>query len=282
MGNYGSYSAKVSRNAIVAEETIRLVLSVIIFSLNIAQVVLISRIRRKKTVYELFLVSLAISDALFVAFIMVISVTILAKVYSWFAFATLFSFISVKISIFHLLAIAVDRVFSVFLPVKRKMYFTLSSAKKVILGIWTITGTAFTILLILRLQIEQIVFQIHSPNVLSSIIYSSSTLYGIMYGSVVFKLIRKSRSKIQKSKYSRRRSTKSSKEKAAVILCVLTTFCFIACTIPLAINLEKQKPDYYSTILFLANAGLNSILFFFRGKIKSYCIARSSQTTTIK
>lgn len=275
--SYLVYFVSKPKDRIYVEELFRILASVIALSLNITQIILISKMKRKKTIYEFFLLSLAISDGLFVAFNIVFSVVTLAELYHLFEYVILFYFVSIATSTLHLLAIAFDRTGALYFPVRHKVYTTLSSAKMVVTGLWLVMVIIFAVLVILMNQNVNIIDVVINDVVVGPIIYVATLIYTILYGLVIYKLIQTS--KKSKERQSTNGSIKSSKDKASVLLCVLTTVCFISCSIPIALNLGKYVPDYYSTMLFVINAGINSILFFFRGKFRSYFLAKSTTPT---
>ena len=123
---------------------IDLVAGLLIAILNIVEITMIAKIRRKKRIYEIILMSLSISDCMFgLSNVIVSSIYIsnskkydelLETVYTCNTFFVL-------TSIFHLIFIAVDRVMIVLKPFQ---YETIFTEKRLKIGIAVLWITALT------------------------------------------------------------------------------------------------------------------------------------------
>ena len=123
---------------------IDLVAGLLIAILNIVEITMIAKIRRKKRIFEIILMSLSISDCMFgLSNVIVSSIYIsnskkydelLETVYTCYTFFVL-------TSIFHLIFIAVDRVMIV---LKRFQYETIFTEKRLKIGIAVLWITALT------------------------------------------------------------------------------------------------------------------------------------------
>ena len=123
---------------------IDLVAGLLIAILNIVEITMIAKIRRKKRIYEIILMSLSISDCMFgLSNVIVSSIYIssskkydelLETVYTCYTFFVL-------TSIFHLIFIVVDRVMIVLKPFQ---YETIFTKKRLKIGIAVLWITALT------------------------------------------------------------------------------------------------------------------------------------------
>lgn len=281
---YDEFLKDKSIQTLRIEESIRIALSLIIIALNLTQIVLIARLKRKKTIYELFLMSLAIADFLLTFFNFIFSVMFLAEISVLFDYIVILYFVTITTSFLHLLAIAMDRFVAVYFPLNHKVSFTLSKTKKVIFGLWTLMILLVVVLIALKFEINDITELVFSGNILRPMIFLATAVYTVFYGLIALKLIksRKLRGSLEQhsTEHISNSSRQNCKEVAGVIVCVLTTLVFIACSLPIAIELKKKLiPSYHATLLIMANAGMNSILFFFRSKIYASLIRLRSMNS---
>ncbi|TRY71358.1 hypothetical protein DNTS_008140 [Danionella cerebrum] len=129
-------------------QTVRIVLYVLIFILsfigNSLIITVLLRNRRMRTVTNLFLLSLAISDLMLCVFCM--PFTLIPNLMKDFIFgvgmckvATYFMGISVSVSTFNLVAISLERYSAICNPLKSRAWQTKSHAAKVITATWVVS-----------------------------------------------------------------------------------------------------------------------------------------------
>ena len=108
--------------------------------LNIAEIVMIAKIKRKKRTYEILLMSLSVSDCMFgLSNVLVSSIflsqncklSLLGKAYAFYIFF-------VMASISHLLFISMDRVMTVLIPFRYQAILTKKRRRTCIAVLWTL------------------------------------------------------------------------------------------------------------------------------------------------
>ena len=94
--------------------SIRLLTGVLLAILNLAEIIFIAKIKRRKRIYEIIIASLSVSDCLSSLSIAIISLISLSKLWKSAENLLLTTYIApfffILASIFHLILIAVDRV----------------------------------------------------------------------------------------------------------------------------------------------------------------------------
>ncbi|XP_051573730.1 cholecystokinin receptor type A-like isoform X2 [Myxocyprinus asiaticus] len=129
-------------------QTVRIVLYIVIFLLSVIGnsliITVLLRNRRMRTVTNLFLLSLAISDLMLCLFCM--PFTLIPNLMKDFIFgcgmckvATYFMGISVSVSTFNLVAISLERYSAICNPLKSRTWQTKSHAAKVITATWVVS-----------------------------------------------------------------------------------------------------------------------------------------------
>ena len=128
--------------------SIRLLTGVLLAILNLAEIIFIAKIKRRKRIYEIIIASLSVSDCLSSLSIAIISLISLSKLWKSAENLLLTTYIApfffILASIFHLILIAVDRVMVVSIPLQYKTIFTKKRQKIGIFLLW-IFSLAITI-----------------------------------------------------------------------------------------------------------------------------------------
>ena len=263
-------------------------LSSIIAALNISEIVLILRSKKRKA-FDKFLLSLAVSDIL------------VALSVAWFKIADLATsntvlwligqnyvnilLLSITFSFFNLIAITADRFLAVRFPIKHRILSTEWRVNAVIVTIWSLSIIFVTILSVIQFrwkdQIELVL------NIASGFIL----LFGVMMIMVyinIFHLICKRRlpSRIgEESKGPNRRLSVFPKganttERGVILTGAIVTVSFIICTYPFAFNsliTQSSKISMTLKILVVLNSLLNPLIYFF----KSYLYSTPSKRKVI-
>ena len=254
-----------------ANEVIRICLCALVIVLNIIEIIMILQIKRKKTVYEIMLTSLSVSDIILAATNTAFGIMVIQRNKEPLEYINAYYFVSVITNIFHLIIIVCDRLAAVYFPLKHKLYSRTLHVKIVLSVIW-LFKVIVTLLLFMLVAFEgpinQMVWRIITP-----LLFLVAFLYIVCYSLIAKKLL--------KSSEGRNNSPEIYKVKSAVLLCFLTTICFIALNIPLAFSILNNKLIFISTLLPVANGGLNSILFFFRGKFREWFQSLSKKNLQI-
>ncbi|XP_066923878.1 uncharacterized protein [Clytia hemisphaerica] len=115
-----------------------LAIGLIVALLNVAEIIMILRIQRKKKIFELVLLSLSFSDLLFGLSNGAICVVFLGK---WrneevLEVTTSIYFLFILCSIFHLVFIALDRLWAIVRPIKHNIFMTRKKVYIILSMIW--------------------------------------------------------------------------------------------------------------------------------------------------
>ena len=272
---------------------IDLVAGLLIAILNIVEITMIAKIRRKKRIFEIILMSLSISDCMFgLSNVIVSSIYIsnskkydelLETVYTCNTFFVL-------TSIFHLIFIAVDRVMIVLKPFQ---YETIFTKKRLKIGIAVLWITALTIGVITYIVYELtemelpvsdklnqpvlknrtvplIVQQATNENegnfpkdiqlVLSIVIIMLDFSMVISYSIIIYKMSYKKTENVV---------PKTAEDERLPILCVVIATVFVLFTMPYAVaRFSFGSVPFWANFILLLNSGMNSLVYFFRRKIE--------------
>ena len=273
---------------------IDLAAGILIAVLNIVEIAMIAKIRRKKRIYEIILLSLSMSDCMFGLSNVVVSSIYLSNTNSYgelleTAYISYAFFILT--SIFHLIYIAVDRVMIVLKPLQYKSIFTSKRQKIGIAILWilafVIGVTTYTAYELTEMEpavsdtqnqpVSQNNFQKDIQLVLSIVIVVLDFSMVVSYGIIIYRMSYKKRKTF---------TPKSAKHERLPILCVLIAAVFVLFTMPYAITrVSFGSVPFWANFILLLNSGMNSLVYFFRQKIEKHhkhknknCQSRSKQS----
>ena len=273
---------------------IDLAAGILIAVLNIVEIAMIAKIRRKKRIYEIILLSLSMSDCMFGLSNVVVSSIYLSNTNSYgelleTAYISYAFFILT--SIFHLIYIAVDRVMIVLKPLQYKSIFTSKRQKIGIAILWilafVIGVTTYTAYELAEMEpavsdrqnqpVSRNNFQKDIQLVLSIVIVVLDFSMVVSYGIIIYRMSYKKRKTF---------TPKSAKHERLPILCVLIAAVFVLFTMPYAITrVSFGSVPFWANFILLLNSGMNSLVYFFRQKIEKHnkqknknCQSSSKQT----
>ena len=273
---------------------IDLAAGILIAILNTVEIAMIGKIRLKKRIYEIILLSLSVSDCMFGLSNVVVSSIYLSNTNSYgelleTAYISYAFFILT--SIFHLIYIAVDRVMIVLKPLQYKSIFTSKRQKIGIAILWilafVIGVTTYTAYELTEMEpavsdrqnqpVSQNNFQKDIQLVLSIVIVVLDFSMVVSYGIIIYRMSYKKRKKL---------TPKSAKHERLPILCVLIAAVFVLFTMPYAITrVSFGSVPFWANFILLLNSGMNSLVYFFRQKIEKHhkhknknCQSRSKQS----
>lgn len=142
-----------STNGEKITRSINLSFGVLIAVLNVVEIIIITKIKRKKEIYEILLLSLSVSDCLFGlsnAFASIIYIASICRLKEMVETAyTLYMFF-VLTSIFHLLFITADRLLAVLKPLKHRSYISRRMLYIFLAVLWILAVTISGLLQILQ------------------------------------------------------------------------------------------------------------------------------------
>ena len=279
--------------------SIELATSLLVVILNIAEIIFIAKTKRKKKIYEIILASLSLSDCLFGLSNAIICSIKLSK--SWnsrndliAAVYTAYVFFALA-SIFHLIFIAVDRVMIVLIPFQYETIFTKKRLKIGIALLWILafgisisTYVCYEVTVsenkinVSKIQNNTSIFLKPKKNkfyfkinrsmkqsfqkdmelVLSISIVVTDLIMTLCYSTIIYQINYKTRNC---------ETVKRKKEKGLPLLCMFIAGVFFIFTLPFAITrLHLRNVPSWATCSMILNSGMNSVVYFFRGRLESY------------
>ena len=263
--------------------------------LNFAEIILILKMKRRKKFYEIFLLSLSVSDLMFGlsnGFVFILhavwkcrSQDVLEGAYTAYVFFVL-------TSIFHLLFIALERLLAVARPVRYKTFFTREKA-------YLFTGSVWSLAILISVMIPTFMKTLKEKTFYSAPLTNSNScitqvspvnggsckppkyftdaqftlplaiiiadiLIFIFYSLIIY--------------YTSSKTIKSNKTKdrKLPIICMAIAATFIFLTLPYVVTrLILGSTPFWANLTLLMNSGMNSIVYFFRGKLETYQRAKS-------
>ena len=272
---------------------IDLVAGLLIAILNIVEITMIAKIRRKKRIFEIILMSLSISDCMFgLSNVIVSSIYIsnskkydelLETVYTCYTFFVL-------TSIFHLIFIAVDRVMIVLKPFQ---YETIFTKKRLKIGIAVLWITALTIGVITYIVYELTEMELPVSDKLNQPVLKNRTVPLIVQQAINenegnfpkdiqlvlsiviimldFSMVISYSIIIYKMSYKKTENVvpKTAEDERLPILCVVIATVFVLFTMPYAVaRFSFGSVPFWANFILLLNSGMNSLVYFFRRKIE--------------
>ena len=291
--------------------SLELSFGLLIAILNIAEIVIIAKIRRKKKVYEILLLSLSASDCMFGlsnSFIAAFYIANACRLDNLLETAyTLYVFF-VLTSIFHLLFTTVDRLVAVFRPIQYRTYLSRRRFFICIAILWIVavfitaflqildeftdtfkrkrfmteiqqqtldttpvpnsdafsvstTSTNSTQNILKVITIEENNFKTDMQLALSVIIIMADFVMILSYSLIIY---------LTSFKKGKVLSTQTQSNRLPII-CVAVAATFVLFTFPYALSRFAIGTVLFTPNFLLAlNSGMNSIIYFFRGKISAY------------
>ena len=280
---------------------VKLSLGVLIAILNLLEIIMIVKIRRKKKIYEVLLLSLSISDLMFGISNVVIPVTYLmhGSMFQGLIDGAYTSYLFfVLTSIFHLLFITMDSLFIVLRPLQHKVFLTRKKVYRILGFLWMLAVVLSGLLKILdeytniftqknpitqtenqELMAVEYQFLTKTPQispyvtegdenfpkgvefVLSVIIILADFIMTFSYSLIILKttLKKKKPSSNQEQSYKLQ------------VVCIAIGSTFVLFTLPYAIaRFTLGMTPVWASFILVLNSGMNSIVYFFRGKASEY------------
>ena len=296
----------------VLERSIDLSIGILMAILNIVEIVIILKTKRKKKVYELFLLSLSVSDCMLNlsnGFLYVLYATNACRYEVLLETAFTLYIFSMLSSIFHISLIALDRLLAVSRPLKHKV---LSTRKKAYLSSgfsWILAILISALLQVINeltetFKVPDYVKQMQIQNLQETQEKNSDTSrffeeeFGVTE-SPVFTLTSKSNyhSGVEYTlsvvilvadvlifslysliiyhitSYKKVTNTKT-KQKKLPIVCLAIGTTFVLFTLPFVVaKLALGYISPWANRTLLLNSGMNSIVYFFGGRLNA-CVRR--------
>ena len=281
-------------------------LGVVISILNLVEIIMIAKLGNKKKIYEDILLSLSLSDCMFGLSNVLINIVVLVNECDSEALLettyTLYIF-SILSSIFHLMFITFDRVIAVRKPLKHKIFLTRKKVKIFLLLLWIMAVLISALLLLLDeltetfkvnkavlLMEDQHLAEIPFPDLdkvngnttlnqslqnvtmitekasdfskdmalsLSVVIIIADIAMVASYSLIIYEAALKRKVASNQGKFNK-----------LPFVCLAIVATFILFTLPYAVvKLATGKIPFWANFILISNSAMNSIVYFFRGKI---------------
>ena len=277
----------------------QIILAFMAILLNAAEIYMM---RKKKKYYpsEYLMVSLAVADFMF-SILVVVAQTVFSATFNSdltsgdVSFTrqlfleiidTLIGF-SVFASIVHVVAISMDRLVAVFLPLRHRVRTDAIKMKRIVIGIWCLT-----VIFIGSLSAYQyrggINEEAHESSrrtskIISVLMFVAAALVAVIYMSITRKLAiqanflhslqsssgQKNAKKRPHGNLQKRRSKRSKIEMVALVTAGVITVAFLACTLPYAclhfVLIVSETMETVFLCLLICNSICNPLVYFWRG-----------------
>ena len=282
-------------------------LSVFIVILNFVEILMILKFKKKNEIYDIILLSLSVSDLLFGlsnVFVNIFILTGSCESEALLQATYVFYVFSVLSSIFHLMFITMDRVKAILQPFQHKTFMTRKRIFIFLVLLWTLAVAISAMLKLLEeftetfkekstdsgIQDQPSTTTLH-PHLLTTGYSTTSNLSRV--GNSTLKIGK--RNSFQKDmrltisviiiiadiimitcysliiyamNFKNRASGSRGQLKKLPAICIAIVLTFILFTLPFAtINLATGKISFWANMILIANSGMNSIVYFFRGKL---------------
>lgn len=270
--------------------------------LNFIEIIVLQRLKNKRKTYETLLLSLSITDFLFGVWKIIGFVVdyVTERDYNGFLYVIYFYFTS---TIFHLTWISISRFLAIWKPIQYKIQWTERRVNISIVLIWLLSLATVAIVLCIDVFINDVKVIVHkgtflrnncskipSPTVsygnsskffktgagnvafsstmrttLSLIIIIADVFFIFTTIAVISVMEQRKRNTGIKNKNL---SSATKVEDKVSIVCLTITVSFIVFTTPFPIvYFITKRPNIYVTAILVANSGVNSLVYFFRGKL---------------
>ena len=297
------------------KNSIYLTFGVLIAILNLVEIILIAKIKRKKKIYEILLLSLSVSDFMFGLSNVFVSIPYIASICRFQevveAAYTLYVFF-VLTSIFHLLFITVDRLMAVLKPLKHKTYLSRRRFYIYLAILWILA-----VLISVLLQIidnftntfekkalvpkmpEQtfITTQITKsriyrppppprlPDEPESHVFKRDMQFTLSVIIIIADLVIISSYSliIYVTTFKTKNISRSGNQSTRLpVICVAIAATFVLFTLPYALaRLALGGVSFVPNFILVLNSGMNSIVYFFRVKVSRFCQNKTKKEKTL-
>ena len=251
-----------------------LVIGFLVAVLNVIEIVIIARIKKRKK-YEVLLLSLSLSDCLFG-----ISNVLLASLYisnecharSLLECSYILYLFFVLTSMLHLTFMSIDRVIAVVKPFKHKFLLNQRRTNIIIAILWSFTlvacGSLFTADELKQLSIQKVEFE--KEMIVSITIIIVDVVMIFSYSIIIYYYSLKNSVATQPTK----------RQKKLPIICIILGATFVLLTLPFALLVfTMEDVPFYANVILVGNSGVNSIVYFFRDKIEERIHKKATKNT---
>ena len=253
-----------------------LIIGFLVAVLNVVEIIIIARIKKRKK-YEVLLLSLSLSDCLFgIANVILASVYISNECHarSLLECSYILYLFFVLTSMFHLAFMSIDRVIAVIKPFKHKFLLTQRRIYIIIAVLWSFTlvacGSLFTADELTQLSIQKV--ESEKEMIVSITIIAVDVVMIFSYFIIIYHYRLKNRVATHQTKL----------QKKLPIICILLGATFVLFTLPFALLVfTMEDVPFYANIILVGNSGVNSIVYFFRGKFEKRIYKNATKNTEV-
>ena len=299
----GSSNTSTGVNVFIPDVTfviISCIFAICAIALNSVEIRLISRKWKKATNFEVILLHLAIADLLssignlitsiFLAYFIIRKST--NTVYIWFSFGLLGFFYTVSMKI--VLVIGVERLLAIKVPLKHRLWhISRKTLYRQIFAAWFITALVIASAVLSDYFVQKArgqsstgqrstgqsnESQSSNPSLAVGYALAGYMTFGVTavlvcYLWLLHIIVMRATQLLNVNKEDYRLNPKimkraMKKEKATIVVCWIVLVSFLACNVPMIVDLLRAKLSLWSVLLSNLNAVLNPLIYFFKGYIE--------------
>ena len=249
-----------------------LVIGFLVAVLNIIEIVIIARIKKRKK-YEVLLLSLSLSDCLFgISNVILVYITNECHARSLLECSYILYLFFVLTSMLHLTFMSIDRVIAVVKPFKHKLLLNQRRTNIIIAMLWSFTlvacGSLFTADELKQLSIQKV--ESEKEIIVSITIIVVDIVMIFSYSIIIYHHRLKNKVATQLTK----------RQKNLPIICIILGATFVLFTLPFALLVfTMEDVPFYANVILVGNSGVNSIAYFFRDKIEERIHKKATKNT---
>ena len=249
-------------------------LSITAFVMNTVAIILLLRKKKRRSNYEDIVLSLATADLLVAIFYSISYVcktffakgdeTVQMQIFSLISFESLW--FSVMTSLFHVLAISLDRFLSVRCPWKHRLWLTKRKSYIMLIIIWILSLLFISPTLFIDNRKRRTIYLTTAFSVLVS-----GTIIAAIYVYIVRRTVSKQcvMAIIRVGGVKREVvSACTPKERKIMFMSLLIVVSFLVCNFPFAIVFIAAGAKSYTNLLVVLNSCINPVIYFFRKHFK--------------
>ena len=302
------------------KNSIHLTFGVLIAILNLVEIILIAKIKRKKKIFEVLLLSLSVSDCMFGLSNAFVSIPYVASICRFQEIVetayTLYVFF-VLTSIFHLLLITIDRLIAVLKPLKHKTCLSRRRFYKYLAILWILAVLISVLLQIIDSFTNTFEKKALVPRMRKQSFVTTSIPESRIYrppppprsppprlpseqGTHVFRrdmqftlsviiiiadviIISSYSLIIYITTFKTKKISRSGNQSTRLpVICVAIAATFVLFTLPYALaRLALGEVPFVPNFILVLNSGMNSIVYFFRLKVSRLCQNKTKKEKTL-
>ena len=234
------------------------------FILNSVEIALLRRTRKKMTIFEIWLCSLALADLIVSISIIIfeaIRMNVKGNIKVLTAFVILIAHFTVFASSATIMLISIDRLMAIKYPLKHRLWMTKKKAVIINVVVWAL-NLSYSLIEAITNRFSAEIGNFSSRGIFRQIdayvILLMAIIFIFAYSLIIYESIVKFKSPISKGKLN---------NVVVVATCILVVTSYIICMLPYAISFVKKASlnlSDFRVILVYVNSALNPVVYFFK------------------